>query len=137
MAAFILLVTCNIAFSQVWHVANQKTIGWDEVTTFMNGAPIPEGDYIAYEVYIVLYTEPKENAELKDTVQLTEAVVTIENEGKYFVGLRTLRVPEGETDIIRSERIAWSDNPMDCANEEAFGIKFYWQPANVGGMRVD
>lgn len=141
---FVTLITGPV-FGQTWHVANQKTIAWDAVQLMNGDQIIPAGDMMSYEVYTVLYTDLKENAVLNTTTdpvevtaQLSEitAIVTIANEGKYFVGVRTIRIPQGETEVIKSENIAWSDNPMACKAGETFGLKFYFLPNDAGGITL-
>ena len=91
-------------------------------------------DTIEYEVFLVKYDEPKENAVSQGITGQLEFVVTIDEEGRYFVGVRVLRTPAGETEVLFSEVTAWSDVLEYCENGETFGIKFYFAPANTGGL---
>lgn len=127
-------------YGQTWYIPNQSTVGWDEVTNMIDGngnpIPIPAGDSIFYDVYTVKHNESKDNKIFNLRTDQTEATISMVNEGKYFVGIETVRIPEGETDELRSARAAWSDNPDDCKDGNTFGFKYYYLPYTSGGMVV-
>lgn len=138
MSSLILFFACQEVNAQTFYPPNQNTVAWDAVTDMnVDGAPvpIPAGDTIKYNVYTVPVDEPKENAQLEMTVTETQATITRTTEGRVFVGVETVRIPEGETFQVLSDRIAWSDDPNDCQNGETFGLSYYYLPYASGGIR--
>jgi len=128
---FIFIGTAN---ALDWHTANQATIGWNPVTTLADGNPIPPGSVIAYQTYLAnAVTDPtKQNPTDTGIVDTNEKIYTLTIEGKYFVGVQTLREVDGET--IMSSYIAWSDIAEFCLNGVTFGLRFYLIPDNIEGL---
>lgn len=136
MIGFVLMIAllcASISFGQTWHIANQITVGWDEVTTLANGDPIPAGDSIAYEIFLK-NSETGEETYIDNTAE-TQYLFTLSDGDKYFTGVRTVRNIQGENDVIRSA-ISWSDNPAVCQNNENFGIMYYIPPGDTIGLRI-
>lgn len=126
----------SMILAQNWYITDQGTIEWDAVTVLGNGDPIPIGDIVQYQVYLCRYDEPKENAVPEGSpTDLTEYTFTLVNEGRYWVGVRALRTPQGETEAIPSPGIAWSDDPLVCESSETFGFKLYFSPIGAVGLR--
>lgn len=117
-----------VALAQTWYTANQATVAWDPV------APIATGDVIRYQVYTKIGasgTPVKVGAE----ITATQLAITFNTEGRYFVGVQTLRYPTGETVGIPSATIAWSNIAADCAAAGPFGIVYYVAPGAVKNLR--
>ena len=123
------------ALGQTWVTANQSTISWDAVTTLSNGSVIPDTSVIEYNVYLCnAVTDPgKTNPTLIETVSDLQSILTLVNEGQYFVGVQTVRKFEGE--VISESAIGWTDNPDIVLNGEIFGITYFLPPVMPTGIR--
>lgn len=128
---------CTSVHSQEWHVANQVTITWDAVTTLENNATIPEGNVIEYPVWLVnADTDPdKVNPVAVGTTSETLYVITLGVEGRYFVGLQTVR-RSSEGIFLGESCIGWTDDPVIAANGDIFGLQYFVPPANAFGVGV-
>ena len=133
----VLFLTFSVtAFSQEWHTANQITITWDAVTELQGGVAIPETDIIEYRVYLSnTITDPdKTNPAEIDITGDTSYVITLVNEGQYFVGLQTIRkLVDGE--VIGESYIGWTDDPAIVSNGVTFGIRHFLPPMVPVGLR--
>lgn len=122
-----------VASAQTWHPANQVTLAWDAVTALHDGTPIPVTDIVRYQVYKRLLPstvfEP-----IEGEITLTQQAVTFTVEGGYYLGVKALRYVDGT--LVSQSEIAWSDVPANCANNEAFGVRFYLAPALIRGLRL-
>ena len=128
----LLLVVPNTLLGQDWVTANQSTIAWDAVTTLSNGDPVPENNTIGYAVYLAnSITDPNKTnpAELGSILELSY-LVTLNNEGSYFVGVKAIRKLSDGT-IVGESNIAWSDNPEYTSGGNSFGIRYFLPPACV------
>ena len=120
----------NAQTPQTWHTANQSTVAWDAVETNENGDPVLPAE-ISYVVYLcnavtdINCTNPAEVASTTETQQL----ITINTEGKYFVGVKAVRAVDGE--IVGESVIAWSN---DLAYN--WGLQYYAAPAVPSGLRL-
>jgi len=130
-----LLITLSIvllaisANAQTWHTANQVTLAWSAV------APIQPTDVITYQVYIkdsVSGTPIAYGAPIAGTQQLVQPT----GEGRFFICIESLRLPQGETEAIPSERMACSDVATDTQSGIPFGLRYFAPPASVGGLRL-
>jgi hypothetical protein len=128
LALSLLVLLPSLGFSQTWHPTNQATIAWDTVV-LPAGAP----GSIAYDVYTVGATADKSTAAKVTRATTNQIVIGFAVEGKYFVGVRSVRVVNGE-DVAFSESTSWSDNPLVVA-AGTFGVVYYVPPANVSGIR--
>ena len=132
----LILITPGQVDGQEWLITNQATVSWDAVTTRSDGVPFPAGDQIAYSVYLADASTDTEktNPILQSTVFDTECVVTIENEGGYFVGLKTVRM-SADGAVIGESVIGWSDDPEIVLEGRTFGLRYFLPPASVTGLR--
>lgn len=123
--------------AQTWYTANQRTVTWDATTTLNNGDPLPEGSTISYDVWIAnAVTDPnKANPVKVATIQELSYTITLNTEGRFFVGISSNRIVDGE--IISTSTISWSDNPEVCENGVAFGLRYYFPPSNPVGLRAE
>ena len=118
-----------------WHTANQSTVGWTAVTKLASGTAIPEGSIIKYQTYLAnAITDPdKTNPSDTGIVETNEKIYTLGTEGKFFVGVRTLRYVDNEL-VGQSLDVAWSDIADFCKGGITFGLQFYMIPANIDDM---
>ena len=117
------------AFAQTWHTADSKTFAWNAVP------PVQPTDVITYQVYIkdsVSGTPIAYGAPIAGTQQLVQPT----GEGRFFICIESLRLPQGETEAIPSERMACSDVATDTQSGIPFGLRYFAPPASVGGLRL-
>ncbi len=113
-----------------WKKVNQVTIAWDAVETIKDGAALPEGSTLKYQVYtkdaagvIVALQE----------VEATQLLITFTVEGNYLVGVSTVRY-DNDAKVAESE-INWSDTNGEMT-PNPFGISFYQSPATPKGLKA-
>ena len=138
VAFLVLFLTLPMSvFAIDWFSANSSVITWSAVTTLENGEPILHTGYISYSVWLALEADTaREDAiELGVTTDLTY-VVTMAEEGKYFVGLQSIRNTSDGLLICKS-RIGWSDEPEIVADGVTFGLSYYYPPAMVQELRCN
>ncbi len=127
----IMLIPAVNATALNWIGVNQVTVAWDAVTALGDDTPIPQGDAISYRIYIKKLPSGADQV-IGDTQQLTYTI-TLPSEGRYVVGLQTVRIPQGETEEQLSE-INWSDvNGESTPNP--FGIKYFINPSAAKNLR--
>jgi hypothetical protein len=133
----VLLFAFTPAYSIEWKAANQVTVQWDAPTTLVDGSPIPAGAIIMYEVYLAnAVTDPGKtnptnltpNAPISDL----SMVITLAVEGKFYVGVKAVRVENNET--LSVSEINWSD-ANGAATPNPFGLVHYLAPAAPGNLR--
>lgn len=130
------LVVPTITFGQTWVTTNQATVSWEAVTSLSDGTVIPATNTIKYVVYLsnattdVDKTKPSEVGTVIDTT----FVITLIDEGKYFVGLKTLRFADDGT-LANESIIGWTDDPAIVKDGETFGIRYFLAPNPVTNVR--
>ena len=117
-------------FAQQWTTANQITVSWDPVTTNVDGQPIT--GTVSYKTYFKPELGTIET--FHGTVTATQATITFQAEGRFFLGVRSVRNIDGVE--IDSSRIAWSNNAADCSSGVTFGVQYYKAPANVINIKL-
>ena len=136
-ALLIMLVFATSAMAaDSWKTANQITIAWDAVTTLGDGSALPAGNVIKYDVYFRL--DGHTDAGTKATpvpISVTSSIVTFSTEGKYRLGVATLRY-DSLGALLATSETAWSDVAASCQGGATFGVVFYLAPAKAGGLRV-
>ena len=128
LAALCLLIPVTV-WAQSWFTANQVTLAWDPV------AKIAPTDTIKYQVYARTDTTSA-GQPVGAEVTATQAVITFAAEGRYYLGVRTIRYPQGETIGIPSDGIAWSNDAAACGPAGAFGVIYYMAPAKAKGLKL-
>jgi hypothetical protein len=123
-----LFIITPIVSAQTWFPANQATVAWDAV------APLAADDVIKYQVYMRQDTT-SEGIAVGAEITETSLVVSFQDEGRYFLGVETIRYPVGEVTGIKSERKAWSNIVADCSVDGPFGIVYYVRPSTPSGLR--
>lgn len=133
IAFIIVLALVTPSWAQVnWKTANQVTVAWDAVAQLSNNNPLPGGNTIEYEIY---YAPPaKAPLTLAATVITTQTVVTFADEGRYLIGLKSIRYDGTHTKLSESVMV-WSDDPTVCQGGVTFGVVYFLAPKNPGGMR--
>ena len=133
VVALSIFLFVETALAVTWHTFDGQAIGWDAVITLGNGNPIPVGDTITYNVYIVPETKDAVYAVLLGNTANTEYLIGSVDEGRYFVGVSTVRLPVDST-INEESEISWSANAVRCYNNETFGLVFYASAATPKGL---
>lgn len=118
-----------VAVAQTWFTTNQATVAWDAV------APIVATDVIRYQVYTRIGTTGN-GAAVGGEITATQLAITFAVEGRYFIGVKSIRYPVGETVGIPSASTSWSNDPLVCAAAGPFGIVYYVAPSGVRGIRT-
>lgn len=136
LALVFALLFVGVLTADIWYPANQRTIAWDAVTNMTdedgNIIPIPSGDIVTYEVWIKdFYSGVTESV---GTTSDTQLIITLPSEGRYYPGVCTLRLPQGETDTV-SSTISWGDDPLVTQSGERIGIYYYFFPEGPVGLR--
>ena len=128
MCCLSMLIFSGLAVAESWHTANAVTVSWDAVPK------IVETDEIKYQMYI--NHKDGEPMVYGGEISANESVIKFEKEGKFYIGVQTVRYPLNETVGIKSESISWSSDVTVCGADGAFGIVYYLSPANVTGIRI-
>ena len=124
-----ILTGANVfAADVIYYNANQFTLGWDLVTTDVDGDPISG---VSYEVVMAnAITDPtKTNPAIvaRPAAGIATATVTIGVKGRYFVGVRSV------WDGLKSG-INWGDLP-DGQTVPEFGVRFAAPPKDPVGLK--
>jgi len=132
------LLMAGIAGADEWHATNQVTVRWDAVTTLLDGSPVPEGDIVAYDLYI----RPIQTGipfMAVPNVSGTESLITLLEEGDYHVGVRAVRIVPAVGEIPARafySSISWSSDPLAVKDGVTFGVSHYIPMARVGGLEI-
>ena len=130
-----LLITPALSQEIDWTVANEITVGWDEVTTTVEGNAVPEEDLIKYELFLV---DANSTTRFSDRIlvgetELLRYTYTFPSEGKWIAGVRAVRVIADYPDQISTSIISWSDG--DHVGEAGkFGFLYFVAPIRVSGF---
>jgi len=137
-----IILSCLFAipcFAMDWIPTNSSVVTWSPVTDLVNGADIPDGDTISYNVFVALEADiAKTNPILKAATTENTATITFsinDIESKYYVGLQTVRLVNG-VDVTKS-RIGWSDEPEIVYEGKVFGLSYFVAPDVATGLRVN
>lgn len=130
-------LTLPLVYAQEWHVANQVTIGWSAVTEMQGGVAVPEDNIIEYKVYLAnAITDPDKTNPVEIGIAAEcMYTLTLNTEGQYFVGLRTLRMKANRT-LIAESVIGWTDDPATVAGGNIFGLQYFVPPMPPQNVRV-
>lgn len=125
LTIFLCLIS-SVASAQTWITANQLTVAWDAVS------PIQPTDTVKYQVYLRQGTTGDGTAYGAETLA-TQQLITFSEEGRYFVGVKSVRYPLGETVGI-SSTTSWS-NVAEVTQAGPFGAVYYVAPPAPVGLR--
>lgn len=128
------LILTVAAFGFIWYTTNQFTVAWDGVAINIEGEPIPAAE-VQYEVFLAnAITDPdKLDPVLVWTGAEIQTTLTLNTEGKYWPGVRAIRVIDGEK--TAESGMAWSDNSTVCKDGVTFGVRYYLPLSNPSGLR--
>ena len=116
------------AMAQTWHTANQVTLAWDAVSKVLTTDQANK-----YQVYS-RNDLVSNGAPIGGEITATQLVVSFTVEGRYYLGVKAIRYPQGETTGIPSVGTAWSNVPGDT-NNNPFGVMYFVAPGFPGGLR--
>jgi len=119
--------------ASIWYVGGDRVVTWDATTTLADGGPIPLGDIITYNVYYITRYQPGSAATLMGNTANTLYPLSWIAENEYYIGVATVRLPDGESETIESS-ISWSVNPGMCLNQVTFGIRYYLSGRQPSGL---
>lgn len=129
-----------LAPAQTIHNVQSATIAWDPVARPVCSCPQPpcawtqecpaEGQALGalyYQVYT--RTDPNDSVGTKygAATQETQLAMTFPAGQTVYVGIETVWWPKGEDEPRLSAEKSWSNVAADCANGQAFGVRY--QPA--------
>lgn len=115
-----------VAVAQSWRPADQATVQWDAVA-------VPSGSTIEYRVYTRTNSQGAGEGIVAAVVGIPSATVQFSIEGRYFVGVQSVRKVGGAE--VASSGISWSDVPAVCQGGNTFGVVYYIPPAAPMGLR--
>ena len=99
--------------------ANQVTLGWNEVTTDVDGDAVPG---ISYKVYLVnAVTDPNKINPAVVAEPTTNQVILTLSKGKFFVGVSAVY-------LGNESGITWADTQDTSEGAEQFGLRFAVPP---------
>lgn len=120
------------AEAQQWVPANQSTIAWNATTTDVEGNPLPQDSVVKYYIYLKEFGVEGDGEKVGET-DVLQYTVTFPGEGKFIVGVRSVRLAEGE--VVGESTINWSDVNGE-STPEPFGFIIYGPPAEPVGLRI-
>jgi len=125
MSIFLMVST---VWAITWHTANQITVAWDAVTT------VTAPDILKYGVYTKML--PGDATVFLGEQDGLSAVITFEIEGKYIIGVTSVRyVDVGTPEEKRLEsEINWSDENGENT-PDPFGSSYYITPGPPKNLR--
>jgi hypothetical protein len=68
-------------------------------------------------------------------ITATQLLISLSVEGRYYLGVKSVRYPAGETVGIPSVETAWSNVAADT-NNNPFGVSYFTAPVSPGGLRL-
>ena len=117
------------ALAQTWYTANQVTLAWDAVPKVLTTDQANK--YQVYSRNDLVSLGSKIGAE----ITATQLIISLTVEGRYYLGVKTVRYPQGETTGIPSTGTAWSNVAADT-NNNPFGVLYFVAPGFPGGLRL-
>lgn len=130
---FLLLALCLFASpvwaaDVTWHNANSFACAWDASTADIDGDPLTLP--VTYEVLLAnANTDPTKASPWVATVtDLTQATITLDSKGRYFVGVRA--ICDGEVSGIN-----WADEPADQGTTPLWGSRWRVPPRSPQNIR--
>ena len=124
-----ILIFAAPAMAQTWYTANQVTLAWDAVPKVL--ATDQTNKYQVYSRNDLVSLGTKVGTE----VTATQLIISLSVEGRYYLGVKTVRYPQGEATGIPSIGTAWSNVAADT-NNNPFGVLYFVAPGFPGGLRL-
>jgi len=125
----ILFLWVGIGNAQTWYTANQVTLAWDAVPKVLTTDQANK-----YQVYS-RNDLVSSGTRIGGEITATQLLISFSTEGRYYLGVESIRYPAGETVGIRSICKAWSNVAADT-NNNPFGVMFFAVPGSPGGLRL-
>ena len=132
MPSILFLSTFSYAQTN-WTVANQATFGWNEVTALFDGTVIPDGDVISYNAYLRADGDTGDGTLAGNTAN-AEFTITFPSEGKWIVGVQTVRAIGGDETNVLESIVIWSDSEDTTYVPSPFGFIYYIAPNAITGL---
>jgi len=134
MKRFILILTIlmfapAVVMAQTWYTANQVTLAWDAVPKVLTTDQANKYQVYSRNDLVSL------GSKIGGEVTATQLLISLTVEGRYYLGVKTVRYPVGETVGIPSVGTAWSNVAADTANNP-FGVLYFTAPGFPGGLRL-
>lgn len=128
-------VFCGSAGAIDWKKTNQATVAWDAVTVLEDGTALPADDVVKYRVYLANEkTDPdKANPALLGETDLLEYTITLNTEGRFWVGVQSVRYDSAGVELEVST-INWSDTNGEYT-PNPFGIFHHVPPGKPKNLR--
>jgi len=124
-----ILIFAAPAMAQTWYTANQVTLAWDSVPKVLTTDQANK--YQVYSRNDLVSLGSKIGAE----ITATQLLISLSVEGRYYLGVKSVRYPAGETVGIPSVGTAWSNVASDT-NNNPFGVSYFTAPVFPGGLRL-
>lgn len=120
-----------------WKHTNTVNVGWDPVTTYEDGTPIPVDAVVNYALHTKLLKTGAIN-NLPGLITGTQGSITFTEEGRYYLGVHAIRLDQAPGEpaptIVAESIIAWSDQAEYCKDGKTFGVMFFKIPKNPAGL---
>jgi hypothetical protein len=116
----LLVLSVRVVFAQEFYTTNQATVAWDQD---FGGVATSE---VLWNIYLAnAITDPEKANPVKVATALNQQyVITLNTEGKYFVGVSAIRKIGSE--VVGESAITWSDIQGDSPK---FGLQYFTIPA--------
>jgi hypothetical protein len=129
---FLISLSAGVAVGEIWHENQTIALAWNAFD------PIEQGDTIGYYVYVkdlksgdlVGNIDTRHGKAMLDISSGVEASVTLPHEGRFYFGVSTYRIPDGETIRIETVSINWSNEDIPPgATPNPFGSAYFVVPS--------
>jgi len=124
-----ILFLASTGFAQTWYTANQVTLAWDAVPKVLTTDQANKYQVYSRNDLVSLGTK------IGSEITATQLVISFSTEGRYYLGVESIRYPIGETVGIPSLTKAWSNVAADT-NNSPFGVMFFTAPAQPSVLRL-
>ena len=125
----IMCLWVGVGNAQTWYTANQVTLAWDAVPKVLTTDQANKYQVYSRNDLVSLGTK------IAGEITATQLVISFSTEGRYYLGVESIRYPAGETVGIKSVTKAWSNNAADT-NNSPFGVMFFTAPAQPSVLRL-
>jgi len=134
-------VSVNAETVRFWHTADSKGIAWDPVLINSAGTPLPTGEEVRYNIFIMDVKNPNPLM-IQENWKDTSILITFSLEASYIFGVQSTRWlladpadPEDFDAQVSESTISWTNNPDVCYNGETFGVRYFLPPGQAKGLR--
>ena len=124
-----ILIFASPAMAQTWYTANQVTFAWDAVPKVLTTDQANKYQVYSRNDLVSL------GSKIGSEITATQLLISLSVEGRYYLGVKSVRYPVGETVGIPSVGTAWSNVAADT-NNNPFGVLFFTAPTSPGGLKL-